>query len=60
MEQLLGEGSRAASKCVSWKTSRAVIIFIPVCSCFSKGSGQSSLALEVARKREQGKIVFLH
>lgn len=47
-------------KSVSWKTNRAVIIFIPVCSCFSKGSGQSCPGLEVARKRERGKRVFLH
>lgn len=47
-------------KCVSWKTNRAVIIFIPVCSCFSEGSGQRGLALQVARKQEQGKIVFLY
>lgn len=46
--------------CVSWKTNRAVIIFIPVCSCFSKGSGRSSPALQFARKREQRKVLFLH
>lgn len=31
-----GEGSRSSWKCVFWKTNRAVIIFIPVCSYFSK------------------------
>lgn len=63
LEQLVGEGSGSAWMCVSWKTNRAVIIFIPLCSCFFffflfKGSGQSSPGLEFCQETRVGENSF--
>lgn len=60
VEQLVRKGSRSGWKCISWMTNRALIIFILDCSCFSKSSGQSNPCFAVARKKSEGKIVFLH
>lgn len=49
---------RGGRKCVSWKRNGAVIIFIPVCSCFSQIAGLLSLDVRVARKLEKGKNSF--
>lgn len=54
VEQLIEEAEKVEN--VSLEDAGAVIIFILVGSCFSKGSGRCSRrGLEVARKQEQWK-----
>lgn len=56
LEQLVGEGSGSAWMCVSWKTNRAVIIFILLCSCFFsfflRALARAAQASSFARKQE--------